>query len=97
MNIIDMSTEGLSPEEIVEFRKILNQHIKNARKKSQHKKCLLCGKESSFCNSHTIPQLIMQEHFILFVDHVITAYLKIMKRKKHIQFVRQRLRLIKLH
>lgn len=60
MNIIDMSTEGLSPEEIIEFRKILNQHIKNARKKSQHKKCLLCEKESSFCNSHTIPQFCLR-------------------------------------
>lgn len=60
MNIIDMSTEGLSTEEIIEFRKILNQHIKNARKKSQHKNCLLCGKESSFCNSHTIPQFCLR-------------------------------------
>lgn len=32
MNIIDMSTDGLSPEEIIELRKMLGQHIKTQEK-----------------------------------------------------------------
>lgn len=55
-----MSTEGLTPEEIIEIRKVLNQHIKNARKKSRHKKCLLCGKTGGFCDSHIIPQFCLE-------------------------------------
>lgn len=55
-----MSTEGLTPEEIIEIRKILNQHIKNARKKARHKECLLCGKARGFCDSHTIPKFCLE-------------------------------------
>jgi hypothetical protein len=59
MNIIDMSTDGLSPEEIIELRKMLGQHIKNARENSRHKECLLCGKTGGFCKSHTIPEFCL--------------------------------------
>lgn len=55
-----MSTDGLTQEEIIEFRKLLNQHIKNAKNESRHKACLLCGKEVGFCNSHTIPQFCLE-------------------------------------
>ena len=57
---IDMSTDGLTHEEIIEIRKMLNKQIKNARKKSRHKKCLLCGKEGGFCDSHTIPKFCLE-------------------------------------
>lgn len=52
MNKIEMSSDGFSNEQIIEFRKIINDQIKNARKKSRHDKCLLCGKVGGFCNSH---------------------------------------------
>lgn len=55
-----MNTDGFAPEEIIEIRKMLNQQIKNARKESRHKSCLLCGNEGGFCNSHTIPQFCLE-------------------------------------
>ncbi|MBO5323865.1 MAG: hypothetical protein J6A88_07185 [Oscillospiraceae bacterium] len=60
MNLIDMSTEGWTQEEVIEFRKLLNQQIKNARKESRHDACMLCGKKGGFCNSHTIPQFCLE-------------------------------------
>ena len=45
MNLIDMSTEGWTQEEVIEFRKLLNLQIKNARKESRHDACMLCGKK----------------------------------------------------
>lgn len=48
MNLIDMSTEGWTQEEVIEFRKLLNQQIKNARKESRHDACMLCGKKGAF-------------------------------------------------
>lgn len=55
-----MSSEGFSNEQIIDFRKIINDQIKNARKKTRHDKCLLCGKVGGFCNSHTIPQFCLE-------------------------------------
>lgn len=55
-----MNSDGFSNEQIIEFRKIINDQIKNARKKSRHDKCLLCGKVGGFCNSHTIPQFCLE-------------------------------------
>lgn len=60
MNRIEMSSDGFSNEQMIEFRKIINDYIKNARKKSRHDKCLLCGKVGGFCNSHTIPQFCLE-------------------------------------
>lgn len=60
MNKIEMNSDGFSNEQIIEFRKIINDQIKNARKKSRHDKCLLCGKVGGFCNSHTIPQFCLE-------------------------------------
>ena len=57
---IDMCTEDLTPEKNIEVKKMLNQQIKNAKKKSRHKECLLCGKEGGFCDSHTIPQFCLK-------------------------------------
>lgn len=33
MNKIDMNSDGFSDEQIIELRKIINDHIKDARKK----------------------------------------------------------------
>lgn len=60
MKKIEMSSDGFSNEQIIDFRKIINDQIKNARKKSRHDKCLLCGKVGGFCNSHTIPQFCLE-------------------------------------
>lgn len=60
MNKIDMNSDGFSDEQIIELRKIINDHIKDARKKSRHKKCLLCDKEGGFCDSHIIPQFCLK-------------------------------------
>lgn len=60
IKIIDMNTDGFTPEEIIEIKKKLNQQIKDARKKSRHKECLLCGKVGGFCDSHTIPQFCLE-------------------------------------
>ena len=54
-----MSIEGWTQEEVIEFRKLLNQQIKNARKESRHDACMLCGKKGGFCNSHTIPEFCL--------------------------------------
>ncbi len=60
INILDMSTNGLSSDEIIEVRKMLAQQIKNARSNSRHKKCMLCDQVGGFCNSHTIPQFCLE-------------------------------------
>lgn len=60
MNKIEMSSDDFSIEQIIECRKKINDQIKNARKKAKHDKCLLCGKEGGFCNSHTIPQFCLK-------------------------------------
>jgi len=38
MNRIEMSSDGFSNKQIIEFRKIINGQIKNVRKKSRHDK-----------------------------------------------------------
>lgn len=60
MNEIEMSSNGFSDSQIIELRKMINNQIKDARKKSRHKKCLLCEKEGGFCDSHIIPQFCLK-------------------------------------
>lgn len=57
---IDMNVDDLSKEQVIEVRKMLGQHLKNATAKSRHKKCMLCDKPGGFCNSHTIPQFCLE-------------------------------------
>lgn len=57
---IDMGTDDLSKEQIIETRKFLGQFIKQAKTQSKHEECLICGKKLPFCNSHTIPQLCLK-------------------------------------
>ncbi len=55
-----MSSDNFSTEQIIELRKLLGKYIKDARSRSRHKVCLLCGREGGFCNSHTIPQFCLE-------------------------------------
>ena len=55
-----MGGNDLTKEQVVEMRKILRHQMKDAVSKSRHKKCLLCGEEKGFCNSHTIPQFCLK-------------------------------------
>lgn len=51
------------PEEIdiIEVRKRVNKLLSNARNGAKPSKCILCGKEqTSFCNSHSVPQLSLR-------------------------------------
>lgn len=45
---------------MIEVRKTLGALIKNATAKSRHKRCILCGNDGGFCNSHTIPQFCLE-------------------------------------
>lgn len=48
-------------EKVIENRKKLWEIIKEARRRSKPSKCILCGKEqTSFCNSHSIPQFVLR-------------------------------------
>lgn len=55
MSLFDNIPEGT---DIIEVRKKVNKMLSEARKKAKPPKCILCGKEqSSFCNSHSVPQM----------------------------------------
>lgn len=44
--------------DIIEVRKQMNQMLSEARKNAKQTKCILCGNtQTSFCNSHSVPQL----------------------------------------
>ena len=57
---IDMNVDDLSNEQVIEMRKLLGRHIKDAVAKSRHEKCMLCDKPGGFCKSHTIPQFCLE-------------------------------------
>lgn len=47
--------------DVIEVRKKVNKMLSEARKKAKPPKCILCGKEqSSFCNSHSVPQMCLR-------------------------------------
>lgn len=55
------SMERISLNKQIEVRKIISSIEKDARSKSKPKKCILCGEEqTSFCNSHTIPEFVLK-------------------------------------
>lgn len=60
MRTLDMNTNGFSSEEIIELRKTLTKQLKDARSSAKHDKCILCGEQRGFCNSHTIPQFCLK-------------------------------------
>ena len=58
MSLFDNIPEGT---DIIEVRKKVNKMLSEARKKAKPPKCILCGKEqSSFCNSHSVPQMCLR-------------------------------------
>lgn len=60
MEKLDMNCDDLTKEQIIDVRKQLNMLTKEARAKSRHDTCLLCGKKSGFCDSHTIPKFCLE-------------------------------------
>ena len=47
--------------DIIEVRKKINQLLHNAEREAKPDKCILCGKsKTSFCNSHSVPQMILR-------------------------------------
>ena len=45
----------------IEVRKQMNQMLSEARKSAKPTKCILCGNtQSSFCNSHSVPQFALR-------------------------------------
>lgn len=60
MNILEMNTDHLSKEDLIEYKKKINDLIKEARKSARHNECILCGSNSGFCDSHTIPQFCLR-------------------------------------
>ena len=46
----------------IEVRKKLNTMLSEARRKAKPQKCVLCGQyKTSFCNSHSVPQMFLKE------------------------------------
>lgn len=48
MEKLDMNCDDLTKEQIIDVRKQLNMLTKEARAKSRHDTCLLCGKKVDF-------------------------------------------------
>ena len=45
----------------IPVRKQMNELLREAQKDSKPEKCILCGKnQTSFCNSHSVPQMILK-------------------------------------
>ena len=45
----------------VPVRKQINKLLREAQNDSKPEECILCGKkQTSFCNSHSIPQMILK-------------------------------------
>lgn len=46
----------------IDVRKKMNRMLGEARKKAKPSKCILCGKsKTSFCNSHSVPEMFLKE------------------------------------
>lgn len=47
--------------DVIELRKKINKMLSNARNTAKPDSCILCGrKQTSFCNSHSVPQLSLK-------------------------------------
>lgn len=47
--------------DVIEIRKEINKMFSEARNKAKPEKCILCGEDrTSFCNSHSVPQLSLR-------------------------------------
>ena len=60
MWFIDMNTDDLAKDQLIDTRKILGQFIKQAKMQAKHETCLICGQKLPFCNSHTVPQFCLK-------------------------------------
>ncbi|MCD7778299.1 MAG: hypothetical protein LUH47_07335, partial [Clostridiales bacterium] len=60
MSLLEMLAEN-GEVDIVELKKIINKTLLKARKSAKLDNCVLCGKkQTSFCNSHSVPQLSLK-------------------------------------
>ncbi|MBS4831586.1 hypothetical protein [Ruminococcus callidus] len=57
---IDMSTDDLSKDQIIDIRKTLGKFVKQAKTQAKHETCLICGQKLPFCNSHTVPKFCLK-------------------------------------
>jgi hypothetical protein len=60
MWFIDMNTDDLAKDQLIDTRKMLGQFIKQAKMQAKHETCLICGQKLPFCNSHTVPQFCLK-------------------------------------
>lgn len=53
-------------EKKIQLKKLLSREMRVMKEDLKPRKCLLCDKDTtSFCNSHTIPQLSLKKFLIL--------------------------------
>lgn len=57
---INMNTDDLSNDQLIDARKMIGQLVKQARTQAKHETCLICGQKLPFCNSHTVPQFCLK-------------------------------------
>lgn len=57
---VDMNTDDLSKEQLIEAKKMICQLIKQAKTQMIHETCLICGQKLPFCNSHTVPKFCLK-------------------------------------
>lgn len=57
---INMNTDDLSNDQLIDAKKMIGQLVKQARTQAKHETCLFCGQNLPFCNSHTVPQFCLK-------------------------------------
>lgn len=57
---INMNTDDLSNDQLIDARKMIGQLVKQAKAQAKHETCLICGQKLPFCNSHTVPQFCLK-------------------------------------
>ena len=57
---INMNTDDLSNDQLIDARKMIGLLVKQAKAQAKHETCLICGQKLPFCNSHTVPQFCLK-------------------------------------
>lgn len=57
---INMNTDDLSNDQLIDARKMIGQLVKQAKAQAKHETCLICGQKLPVCNSHTVPQFCLK-------------------------------------
>lgn len=57
---INMNTDDLPNDQLIDARKMIGQLVKLAKAQAKHETCLICGQKLPFCNSHTVPQFCLK-------------------------------------